>query len=418
MKNITKLLIFYGALMVSPIVNGQFSDYKYQRQVLGVTQQWHRINIPSEVFGNTSQNLSDIRIFGITTTLDTIEVPFILKPITKKASTELLPFQRLNTSQKDDGHYFTFEVPLEATVNRINLDFNNENFDWIAKLEGSNDLREWFTIVDNYRILGVKNEEVTFRYTDLKFPDSRYRYFRMRVGGSDTPILKSATISKEEYSEGQLENYKIKSILTSELKERKETEITITLEEPGRPALLQFNITAPLEYYRPFVIRQLSDSLNTEKGWLHQYTSLETGVINSMEENRFSFPGTTTKQLKLTIKNSDNQPLAVDNIQVKGYVHQITARFSQPATYFLAYGNPNAIHPRYDIVHFEKRIPENLPYLELGEELIIPQQKSDKPEPLFVNRKWLWSIMALIMLVLGWFTLKMIQQKETPSEEF
>ena len=52
------------------------------------------------------------------------------------------------------------------------------------------------------------------------------------------------------------------------------------------------------------------------------------------------FNSTTVQKLKIIIDNKDNQPLSIDGILVKGYVHELTARFTENAKYFLT-----AIHP-------------------------------------------------------------------------
>lgn len=411
----TKLFSGLLTLLVIPMSFGQLKDYQYQRKIKGISQQWHKISLPYDVLSNTSQNLSDLRVFGITETADTIEVPFILQSTTEKSAISQVSFERLNTSHREDGYYFTFKIPAETTVNRIHLNFANENFDWNARLEGSNDLTEWFTILNNQRILSVKNDEIAFQYSDLKFSRSRYRYFRLRIVSEEIPQLHSAGISREEFTAGRFENYEIKKIVTEEAKDTKETQITLELQKPGRPALLRFTVADSLDYYRPITIKYLSDSIKTENGWLPQYVTLTRGVLNSMEQSEFTIPDIKTQKLKIIIRNYDNRPLKMDRIQVKGHVHELTARFSDPGTYYLAYGNPEAIQPHYDISHFTKSIPENAPLLELENEIIIPREKSEISTPLFINKIWLWAIMGIIMLTLGWFTVKMIQNKETPS---
>jgi uncharacterized membrane protein len=49
--------------------------------------------------------------------------------------------------------------------------------------------------------------------------------------------------------------------------------------------------------------------------------------------------------------------------------------------------------------------------LQLGDEQIIGKAVSNKRAPLFQDKLWLWGIMALIILILGWFSVKMIKKK-------
>jgi hypothetical protein len=86
-------------------------------------------------------------------------------------------------------------------------------------------------------------------------------------------------------------------------------------------------------------------------------------------------------------------------------------RFTQPANYFLVYGNDRATVPRYDIQQFAAKIPDNPPLITLGNERQHSTTTLTERLPLFQNKIWLWSIMALIVGILGWFTLSMMRKK-------
>lgn len=96
---------------------------------------------------------------------------------------------------------------------------------------------------------------------------------------------------------------------------------------------------------------------------------------------------------------------------MNGYVHGLIARFIDPATYYLVYGNDLAEKPHYDIDRFADKIPIALTALKLGDEQLIEKTSLQKTEPLFQNKIWLWTIMALIIVLLGWFSLIMIRKK-------
>lgn len=87
------------------------------------------------------------------------------------------------------------------------------------------------------------------------------------------------------------------------------------------------------------------------------------------------------------------------------------ARFTEPATYYLVYGNSKANKPNYDIAKFPENIPTNTSPVKLSEEKIIDKTEVSKQSPLFENKLWLWLIMAVIIVLLGWFTIKMINKK-------
>ena len=98
----------------------------------------------------------------------------------------------LNTSYNDKGYYYTFEVPAKEPINQINLNFNQQNFDWKLKLEGSQKQQEWFTVIEDYRILSIKNKLTDFQFTNVSFPNSSYRFFRLVIASDIKPELQDA----------------------------------------------------------------------------------------------------------------------------------------------------------------------------------------------------------------------------------
>ncbi|MBW7892530.1 MAG: DUF3999 domain-containing protein, partial [Chitinophagaceae bacterium] len=171
-------------------------DYRYQRELTGVSAQWHRVILPDEIFGKVAPDLRDIRIFGITTSGDTVESPYLLQVMREKESHKEVPFQLFNRVETKSGFFYTFEVKENTPVNQIKLKFTQQNFDWLVALEGSQDQRDWFTIIKDYRILSIKNELTDFQFTTLNIPDSKYRYYRVFIEAKIKPDLIHADIGQ------------------------------------------------------------------------------------------------------------------------------------------------------------------------------------------------------------------------------
>lgn len=390
---------------------GQIEQYNFKRELKGISEQWHKIILPDEVFGKVSQELTDIRIFGITTNNDTVEVPYTLRIASEKIFNKDIAFLTINTSQNYKGFYFTFEILTTEPINEIKLDFKQNNFDWRVKLEGSQNQSEWFTIIENYRILSIKNEIADFQFTKLTFPSSKYRFFRLFIDSKEKPELTSTSIAQQEITNGTFRNYSIKKFGKKENRESKQTEIDIELQMPVPISYLKINIKDSFDYYRPITIKYLNDSAKTEQGWKYNYNTLASGTLNTVEKNEFKFSSKTVQKLKILIHNQDNQPLTIDTLHVKGYEHEILARFTEQATYFLTYGNKIATRPNYDIDRFTDKVPMTLTTLDIGNELIIEKDQVSETAPLFKNKTWLWGIISLTILVLGWFTIKMMRKE-------
>jgi len=404
-----KILTFFFILVCSNLF-GQMEQYKYKREISGIKDQWHKIVLPKEIFNKVSSNLSDIKIFGITANNDTIEAPYLLREISDIFLSKETSFKIINTSHIQNGHYFTIEIPSKESVNQINLDFKQQNYDWKLKLEGSQNQQEWFAILQDYRILSIKNDLTNFKFSNVSFPDASFRFFRLKIESIEKPELLNATVLQLTTTNGEYYNYSIENIKTTKKNKDKQTEIDISLPSAVPVSFFKLSITDTFDYYRPVTIKYLSDSIKTKLGWSYIYNTLAEGTLNSLRENAFKFNKTFLKKLKIIVHNSDNQPLSITNFEIKGYVNELVTRITEPASYFLTYGNKNATKPQYDLENFSEKIPKTLTSLELGIEETKQTDFFTETEPLFKNKTWLWVVMAIVILLLGWFSLKMIRK--------
>jgi hypothetical protein len=403
--NLFLLLVFYSSL-----VFGQIGKYDYKRELKGITGTWHKIVLPDDLFGKVRNDLNDIRIYGIAEK-DTFEAPYILKILTGSVKWTDIPFHLINQSHNANGYYFTFKISRENFINQINLDFNNSNFDWRVDLEGSQNQREWYTIIEDYRILSIQNEMINYSFSTLKIPDSHYKYYRLSVLSYEQPSLSSAKIYDSKIIEGKYRNYttKVKKIYNND--KYKQTVIDITLPIPVPVAFLKLSVSDKFDYYRPMNIEYLSDSIKTEKGWKYNYSTLLSGTLSSLEDNEYKFNQQITNKLKVIIQNHDNLPLNIATVTIKGYVYEIIVRFNKPAKYYLVYGNKRINKPNYDIINFQQNIPIELSELTIGDEERIQKAELTFIGPLFQNPAWLWVIMIIIILLLGWFSIRMLKSK-------
>jgi hypothetical protein len=389
---------------------GQLDQYNYKRELQGIKSTWHKVVLPEEIFGKVTPNLADIRIYGITAAKDTIEASYLLKLKIEKIVAKDVNFRFLNTTQNENGYYFTLEVPTEDTVNQLKLDFNKQNFDWKLTLEGSQDQQEWFTVVDDYRILSIKNAETDYQFTKITFPSTKFRFFRLLVKSEENPELINVKATYNEVKNGNFVDYDVTNIKTIQEKKAQRTVLEIDLKSTVALNSIQIKVKDTFDYYRPVSIQYIADSVKTEQGWNYLYENLASATLSSIEKNEFKFESTILKKLKISISNQDNEPLNIESIAVKGTIHELLVRFTEPAAYFLTYGNKKATKPTYDIERFVSKVPEILTVLTLGNEQKIDKKDTTKV-PLFKNKIWLWLLMGIIILVLGWFSIKMMNKK-------
>lgn len=399
------LLVFFQ------ITYGQMDQYRAKRKLTGITAEWHRLVLPDVLFQYLNNDLSDLRVYGITEKKDTVEASYLLERREDELTSENIDFKLINQSKTNDGFYYTFELNNDAEVNEIKINFNESNFDWRLNLEGSQDQKSWFTIKEDYRVLSIENEITNYRFTDLIFPVSKYRFYRILVKSKSDPGLFSATVSMNKTLTGNYRNYQVISTQKSEDKKARQTLIDVDLKNLIPISRIKVWTGSSFDFYRPVTVKYLADSVKSEKGWIYNYQTLTSGILSSIENNSYSFKSTIAKKIQITIDNGDNPELIIDSVSVYGFVHELKIRFTENADYYLVYGNPVASRPDYDIAHFQNEIPIHLSELVLGDEELIEKTMAPVTEPLFKNKMWLWVIMGIIILVLGWFSLNMLKKK-------
>lgn len=389
---------------------GQMERYGYKRELKGITGQWHTLVLADDIFSKLSNGLADIRVFGITAAGDTIEAPYLLRLTDEKLLEKEVSFKAFNASHNDSGFYFSFEVPATEPINEMRLDFADPNFDWHVRLEGSQDQQRWFTVLSDYRILSIRNGQTDFQFTRLVFPESKYRFFRLSFNSREQPKLSAVNIIQRQTAQGRLREYSVSELGIKENRQRRQTEIDMSLPLAVPVSRLSIAVGDTFDYYRPVLIQRLVDSLKTTQGWRQNFVTIYSGTLHSLEKNEFVFGSTIAQRLKILINNQENQPLHVGDVQVKGYEHELMIRFTRPATYYLVYGNGRAAKPDYDINRFEENIPVAPGPLEAGAEQKILRSDAPAPGPIFGNKAWLWVVMAAVILTLGWFSVRMMRK--------
>jgi hypothetical protein len=411
-----KIKFIVAFSLLASLSFGQIDSYNYKRKVSGNTDEWHRVEIPNALFSKVSSNFNDIRFYGITSSKDTVEAAYFLQLQEAEITASEIEYELLNSVKNENGYYYTFKIPTGKTINEIDLDFSLDNYDWNISLEGSQDQLNWFTVVKDYRILSISNTHMRYSYSRVAFPKTEYRYFKLFVPSHLDPKLIMPKVRMNSIVNGKARNYKAASHNIRDDKKRKETIIDIALEQSVPVSSIRINSSDKFDFYRNVLIEYLYDSTKTEKGYIKNYVDLTQGVLSSIEQNDFHISNVIAKNIRIRIYNDDNQPLNISSVQVKGTVHELVVRFTEEANYFLVYGNATAVQPNYDINHFKSKIPKTLTALTLDtEEFTLNENYSTEnstDDEAFLGKNWIWFVMTIIIVILGWFTFKMMRSED------
>lgn len=382
-------------------------SFEYKTELKFVNGNWQQINLNSKVLSKVKSDLSDIRIYEFNASNDTLEVPYVIKKLGESFTEKGINFKFLNESKKDDDLYLTFQTINDIEINEIDLILNEENYNYKLNLEGSMEQSEWFEIVKDYRILSIKNAQTNYKFSQINFPLSNYKYYRFRIKNGKESSLKSASIKQKTFIHGEYLDYETNFI--QEQKDKK-TIITISLNErvPVSQCILKFASDA--DFYRPITIKYLADSTKIQNVWNYRYALISNSFLSSIENNFFNFETIFTNKIQIEISNNDNLPLVLKNIEIKGPKYRLIAKYTyKNAKSYMLFGNNEIEPPMYDLVHFQDKIPSILNTLETGE---IENFVQPKIESSFLNNKlWLWLVLAVIIALLAYFSFDMLKKK-------
>lgn len=395
-------------LLLSLSLFGQSENYEFSRECLEVKDEWHSIELPVDLYVDLQVDFDDIRIFG-TSGEKSWEAPYVFRQKKDSWKREKVDFEIVNKSFNKKGQYFTFELAQNRTINEIELDFQESNYDWKVRLEGSHNQKEWFTILDDYQIIAINNNRINFNYSKLEFEKSNFAFYRVLVRDAKKTKLNSASIFDIDFTPGNYRVYEGLEFLQKEVENSKMTAINVKLPHLIPVSEIEVDVKDDHDYYRKIQIHYLRDSIKSEKGWFPRFASLTTSSLNSYEKTKFRTRDVLTNELKLLIYNDDNEPLTIESIQVKSPTQKLVARFDELGTYRLHYGNPKAVKPKYDIVRFLDKIPENPIALELGPVVTQESSSYNTKTSFFQSKAWLYGLMLFIIVILGFFTLKMMR---------
>jgi len=405
-----KINVFFLFLISYLTLFGQVENYQFSRECLDVKDDWHRIELPLDVYAHLRSDFSDVRIFARSADGQISEAPYMLTQKDDEWKKQKVDFELLNKSFDGKGHYFTFALPEKKTINEIDLKFQQNNFDWKVQLEGSHNQKEWFTILQDYQIISIENERMDYSYSKLEFDKSNYPYYRVLVKGKDKPELRSATIFNIDFEPGIFREYSDFTFEVEELPEKKQTKVLLVFPQPVPITQFEIEVDEEYDFYRKMQTWYKKDSVESELGWSSRYDFLGTSSLNSIEKSIFPIREVWSDELKIRIDNEDNKPLNIEGFKVRGPIHNLVARFDDPSTYHLYYGNPNARKPKYDIARFADKIPESNILLNLGP-LRTHQVNEESSKAFFTNVNWLYAIMGVIILILGFFTIRMMKTR-------
>jgi hypothetical protein len=342
------------------------------------------------------------------------EVPYILQKATPKPDSVFFREYKIFSLNIADKHTtLVLQNPNKATIDNIELIIKNADVTKVLRLSGSDDMKQWYVIDNDYYISDVYSNTSTAVVKIVDFPKSDYTYFKIEIPDYKSPpinILKAGYYDthKEYATYTELPAARINQV---DSVQDKNSYVRLKFDEPQRIDKLSIQIQGPHYYYRNCYIGQLTEEKN-KNGSVKKYlqTLSENFTLSTNGNNTINIPAITTGELYLVINNDDNPPLKITAVKSFQITNTLLAYLPKGNSYIVAFGNKRASSPTYDLANFKDSI-SSVKTISVGNILAITKNEVEAKagNTLFGNKAIIWIALVLVLLLLGLMSVRMIK---------
>lgn len=415
MKNIFCILILITASVCK--INGQ--SYSHQAAIENVkTNGLYKIPLNPDIKQYMSSNLHDTRIHDSAQQ----EVPYVVlsEPLLK-AKSDFVEYTIV--SQKHFNNYSEIIIhnPNKDKISNIAFNINNSDAYKYCAIEGSEDMKQWYSVSASQELSLAYNEVYTNTYKCIYFPMNNYSYFRLLVDDWHAQPLK---INKAGWFRNSVIAGKHNEVVftksITEDKVNKKTIVQLSFSNNQEVDRLDLRIKSPRLYMRHAAIyanreRKLKhDKVEKYRELLFDFN------ISSDDLLFFDVPNLNEKEVFIEIENKDNPPLEIESISCKQLASYIVCDLNAGNKYHLRFGNRALKVPEYDLSNFVSSIPQLLPEASIGFIKQVPKSTvkvEEKQKSFFETRQFLWLCLGVGTIVIFFFSKSLLKDMAGKKDE-
>lgn len=380
----------------------------------------HKIELHHQLLGQSAKDLHDIRV------VDTLgkEVPYVLlsEPLLRTQA-NFVPYKINSLTHYNQRHYrffffdsyteLTIENPNKDKINNLSLNLNNSDAYKYCAVEGSDDLKNWYSVSEYQELSLAYDNNYTNTYKCIYFPTNNYRYFRLVIGDRGQRPFKINAVGwfKNTLISGKLTPIKHRTTITQNEKE-KVSRIQLDFESALQVDRISFQIKAPRLYKRQATLF-IEQTLTVNHQLVKQKTPLYRFELNSTERLFFDLANVHAQSVWIEIENKDNPPLELDSISCYRLATYLIADFDSKMNYTLKCGADTIKIPEYDLINFVTDVPQLMPkaYLQKLKPIANAPTANTEPQTAFYEQNWfLWVCLGIGALVLILFSNSLLKE--------
>lgn len=403
MKNSRYILLLTITLLLPALCVAQF---RYKSEIPDVKQSgYYHILLSSDVLSAANDQLSDIRLKDEKGE----EIPYILRV-------------ERGREEESSFEYFTLtENEYNTTDSAVHVIIDNNGRNMLCQfcitmraadvqkhitISGSDDGKMWYIVKQKTTApLSIGSPEAGRETMVVNFPEGNYRYYKMVINAAQGGAIQVESVGKYKYTEvlGKYTEIPLAQFSQKDSSNKKTYLYFHALDKSYFVDKMYFEVA-----YRSFYKRTASLMSRTS-----DYPVFRSFELLFDNPNTVWIGAKVDSSMVIEIENNDNPPLAISGITIFQLHRHLTVYLEEGKHYTLYYGeNQPVVNPAYDLVHFEEKIPKNLPVLELGEAQAIDQQTEVQKAPSFFERPlFLWLVIGVVGALLLWMCYQILRKK-------
>jgi hypothetical protein len=355
------------------------------------------------------------------------EVPFLFRN-DKAAATEM----SIRWLDKVGGDYWArwysrniFENRGGKLTDRLALRIRNADVTQNFWLSGSDNRTDWYIIKEDYRYDAAYNPQAGSNLLTIHFPPVDYKYFKVELRHYwEEPIqIMGAGIYAFDTTKGNFTE--VTGLDLAQKEEGRQSLVTLELGARHYLDRLFLEIDGPELYHRE---ARLQRHLGGETG---TWDDVKAFTISSESAVMLQLPGIRAERLRIVIENKDDKPLRVAGARAWQTRKFLTMRMESGAPYTIKIGPEDLRAPEYDLAYFDKKLPSSMGVQWAGSPVSLlappapaqggapaaPAQVEEPVKPFFQHPAFLWGGIGLIVLVLGFLSIRMLREMSAGDKQ-
>jgi hypothetical protein len=411
-------LLSLGLVCRNSLADFRPSDWQFSKVIMTPAQDkpdYVRVALDGEVYGGSQLTLADLRIV----TGEGSEIPFGLLAEQKQATEEEFIPRIYNRAIVPKAYStLTLDLGQEVYHNKLILRTPSQNFKRRVEIWGSPNGKDWMVLRDNAYIFDFSGEQ-KIQLTRITYPETNHRYLQVRVwNGRERPLeLEEASVFYEKTSTPTRSPRNHNLISHQEDAKLKATVCVMDLGYPNLPWDYLTLATPEENFSRLVEIQGSNDGKEWRRHLQSEFYRFRTPKYD-VEKKTFQFPEARHRYVKVIIYNFDDPPLRLEGMEVQGSNEELVFQAQPDQTFWLYYGNPLAVPPRYDMNKTKNYLNlKTLPSAKLAQETA---NRSFNPKRF--RGPWTeahpalyWGILIFLVLSLGTYILRLLTKAKINS---